>query len=231
MKTHQLATFFDKLNSLGDSWATPVRTALTELTTALQELPDQTIKEFVKSARKVATPDKATKGKEALDLNALVAQIRAVRESSPNNESVINLDSLNLNNNHLKDILKAFGEKPTNTVVANMAKVRQLLRPGVGATVTTVEPPATVPDTQAIEEGLRLYEALLEDRKLSIADVRAGFEPLKAYPKPIIEEISRRAGYTPAGSQATILERLLNNLEGIKMNQHRSDRILAPTGT
>ena len=74
-----------------------------------------------------------------------------------------------------------------------------------------------------------LFRSLLADRQLSLSDVRAGFAPIRDYPKPVVVEISRTLGYTPAGSREDILDRLLKNLEGIKMNQHRYDRIL--TGT
>ena len=52
---------------------------------------------------------------------------------------------------------------------------------------------------------------------------------LRGYSKPVVEEISRRLNYTPHGSRTEILDRLLSNLEGIKVGQYKMDQIL--TGT
>ena len=146
-------------------------------------------------------------------------------------EPAVDLDALKLNNSQLKEILKAFGEKPTNTVAGNLTKVRQLIRSaGMSGSETSLVTEIHA-DSANVEEGIRRYNNLLADRKLSISDVRAGFEPLRAYPKAVVEEISRRVGYTPVGSHADILDRLLTNLEGIKLSQHRADRILVGTGS
>ena len=80
-----------------------------------------------------------------------------------------------------------------------------------------------------VEEGVRIFTEMRDDKSLTIADVRAGFQRLRGYSLPVVEEISRRLKYTPYGSRTEILDRLLSNLEGIKMSQYRMDQIL--TGT
>jgi hypothetical protein len=232
MTTHQLATLLDHVRSgFGESLKTPAQNEFADVSTAFRELPDQPLKELVKQLRKAATPQPGPKA-SGIDLPTLIARIRAVRESPLNGEPVaIDLDGAKLNNNQLKDVLKAFNEKSTNTLAGNLTKVRQLIRPGAAVSADVATTATVAPDGKAIEEGLNLYNSLLNDSRLSIPDLRAGFEPLRTYPKPVVEEISRRLGYTPAGSHAAILDRLLNNLEGIKLSQHRADRIMAGTGS
>jgi hypothetical protein len=227
MTTHQLATLLDHLrNGFGDNLKAGAGNEFADLSAAFRELPDQSLKEVIKQLRKIAAPV----AKTVVDVPALIAHIRFVCESPAATEPV-HIELEGLNNTQLKDILKAFAVKPTTTVAGNLTKVRQLIRPGV-ASDSNVSPVAQVlPDPQAVECGVRLYNSLLADRKLSISDVRAGFEPLRAYPKAVIEEISRHLGYTPVGSQTDILNRLLTNLEGIKLSQHRADRILVSTGS
>lgn len=226
MTTHQLATLFDHLGQgLGESLKAGAANELGELSSAFRELPDQTLKELVKRIRSISQPTGMSKGKVRVDLAEVIARIRAVREGQANGEPVPDLDGMKLNNTQLKEILKSFGIKPTATVAGNLTKVRELIRPGQ----PTNSGPTVDPET--VDRGVELYNALLADRKLSIPDVRAGFEPFRSYSKAVIEEISRRVGYTPLGSQADILERLLTNLEGIKLSQHRADRILVGTGS
>ncbi len=237
MTTHQFATFLNKLcDAFGDTLKTPNKAEFAEIAAVFNEVVDLPLREFLRSVRAPVAPV-GKKAQAAVDLPTLVAQIRAVRESPAGSEPPhVELPADKLNNTHLREILKAFGEKATTGVADNLTKVRQLLRPGAAheprpepATPGKTSP--VVIDPQAVETGVALYNALQADRKLSISDVRAGFEPIRAYSKPVIEEISRRIGLTPAGSQATILDRLLDVLESIKLDQHRADRILAPTGS
>lgn len=59
-----------------------------------------------------------------------------------------------------------------------------------------------------------------------IPAVRAGLESLRSHPKRVVEEPSRRLNHTPGGSRKEILDRLLSNLEAIKMSQDKVDQIL-----
>jgi len=133
-----------------------------------------------------------------------------------------------LKNNELKDILAAFGQKGTRTTVDNLARVKALLTPPANGTHSTSTSQPVV-DEQQINDGVQLYERLRDATDLSITDVRAGFEPLRSYPKPVVEEIVRHLQYTPHGSAKDMLDRLLTNLEVIKMSQYRSETIR--TGT
>jgi hypothetical protein len=231
MTTHQLAAFLDRFAAgFGDYLKSGMGAEFAELTAAFRELPDQKLKDLVKNIRQLSAPAGGSKKSVAVDVPALIARIRASRES-PEYSEVIDLDGMKLSNVQLKDILKSFGEKPTTTIAGNLTKVRALLRPNASnleGAHSTAAPPL---DMDAVERGVKLYNALLADRKLSIPDVRAGFDPLRSLPKAVLEEISRRVGYTPVGSLSDILERLLTNLEGIKLSQHRADRILVGTGS
>ena len=180
MTTHQLATMLDHLrNAFADNLKAGASNEFSDVSGRFRELPDQSLKDLVKWLRQAASPARAVKVASAVDLPALIARIRSLRESQPDAESAIDLDALKLNNSQLKEILKAFGEKPTNTVAGNLTKVRHLLR----AVGTLDSPPLPAEgnstDSIAVDEGVRIYNALLADRKLSIPDVRAGFEPLR----------------------------------------------------
>ena len=74
-------------------------------------------------------------------------------------------------------------------------------------------------------EAIALYRRINDDRTLSIADVRIMFEPIQRLNKTEIEALSRAVGYTPCRTRKATLDLLRNNLESIKLNQHRVDRI------
>ena len=95
-------------------------------------------------------------------------------------------------------------------------------------TSTASKPAVDVPTADHATAGHALYERLTADRALSVADATAGFRAIEALPKEAIAEICRRAGYgSSAGdSKPKMLKRLRKNLEGIKLDQSRADRII-----
>jgi hypothetical protein len=229
--THELATVLEHLKLMfGDNLKTATSGSLAEAATAFRELPDQNLRAFLALVRRAAAPQPVeTSGAQLVPaaVSGVTEQIRAIRAGAPV-EEVVDLGALT--NPQLKDVLRAFKQPVSGTKAELLARVRQLCVRTESLTPTPNTTALTQPDAASIEQGVGLYKGLEQDRNLSIADVRAGFEPLRAYPKSVLEEVSRRIGYTPAGSREDILERLLKNLEGIKMNQHRADRILTGTG-
>lgn len=220
MTTHELATLLEHLQlAFGASLKTAASGSLTEAAAVFREQPDENLRAFLTAVRRANAPQPAAPG----GAGAVIERIRAIRDGTAPVGEVIELNALT--GDHLKGILRAFKQPVTGTKSVLLTRVRQLC-----VRCEEVAPvPPTVPDPQLIEAGVQLYQRLKDDRQLSILDVRAGFTPFRDYPKPVVEEISRRVGYTPAGSRENILDRLLRNLEGHKMDQHRADRIL--TGT
>jgi hypothetical protein len=234
MTTHQLATLLEHLQiGLGDGLKSATGTGFTEAASEFRSLPDQSLKELFKSLRKANTPQPGpgSGGNPPAGVAGVIDRIRAVRDGTGPAESV-ELGGLTIP--QLKEILRTFKEPLSGNKGDLVQRVRQLCVPvgpadasPHGANGGAPEPPPGEElDLAAVEEGVRIFTRLRDDRKLTITDVRAGFEPLRGYPKPVVEEITRRLKYTPDGSRAEILDRLLSNLEGIKMSQYRMDQIL-----
>ncbi len=81
-------------------------------------------------------------------------------------------------------------------------------------------------DPELVEKGYETYLRLQDDRTLSVDAVRSEFQTVRAFPKPVLEEILRRIDYTPSGSRDDMADRLLNTLVSIKMSQMREELIL-----
>jgi len=242
MTTHQLATLIEHLRQgFGESLAIRAGNDLTEIVAVFRELPDQPLKDLAKSLRKANAPPPTPTGNASPSTGVsgpgAIERIRAIRNGTiPVTEGV---DVGRLTNPQLKDVLREFGQAVSGTKPELVARIRQLCVPTATPNNPAPTAPPAVPTTEpretgefdprAVEEGVRIYSELRDDRKLTIADVRAGFEKLRTYPKSVVEEISRRLKYTPFGSRTDILDRLLSNLEGIKMSQYKMDQIL--TGT
>ena len=234
MTTHQLAGLIDTLRSgmapLLKADAAGVK-AFEEAAEAFREHPDQPLKEFVKQVRAALAPGNgktAGKGKKpAIDVNALIDHIRSARAGEgPFDPIVAELDALG--DKELKTILTAFGGKGTNGKAKNLERVKALLVVA-GDTSVPLQPVPPAPaatDTTLVEHGVRLFEELEKDPNVSILEVRARMAPIRQYPKPVVEEISRRVGYTPDDTREKTFDRMLSNLEGIKMSQLRAKMIL-----
>lgn len=228
MTTHQLADLLEHLKlGLGSAFKADSARAFEEAACAFRELPDQPLSKVVGQLRNLNAPQAAPKKKGGTDLPLLIEQIRSLRADSTAPEASLLAQIDALKNPELKAILEAFEKKGTTKVADNRTRVKQLLT-GT-STNGTHSPPALarVYDPEIVEEGVRLYVRLRDTRGLTITEVRSSFEPLRANSKADLEEISRRVGYTPAGTREDILQRLLTNLEGIKVNQQLADRIIA----
>lgn len=226
MTTHQLATLLDSLKTgMGAFIKADTGKAFDEASSAFRELPDQPLKKLADLIRK---PDGGgSKGKAAgVSTADVIARIKAVRDGTATSDGLYEqLDKLK--NPELKAVLAEFGQKPTTKVADNLSRVKGLLTHSANGSHPSAAAPAA--DEKLVAEGVRLFERLRDSRGLSITDVRAAFEPMRSYPKPVVEEISRRLQFTPSGSATEIVNRLLSNLEVIKMAQYRSESIL--TGT
>lgn len=227
MTTHELANFLDGFRkSLGAFVRVEAARAFEEAVTIFRELPDEPLKSLPARFRQPDTnvrPGGVGRRAVSIDLSAVIASIRAVRSGTTAPDAVTGLDDLN--NNHLREVLRAFERKATTTTEGNRALVRQLLVPQ--PEVDRVPAPAgrAATNTDLVEEGVKLFNQLRDERGLSISDVRARFAPCWAYPKTVLEELSRRLGYTPSGSTANIAERLQANLEALRMNQLRGELV------
>jgi len=228
MTTHQLADLLESLKKgLGASLKQDACNAFDEAAIVLRQMPDHHVKKLAELLQKAITPANGTgmngHGKNGqtkkvvttpINVPGLIEQIRAIRAGT-SFEPLNGLDGLN--NAQLRTILAEFGQQSTTKTVDNLTKVKQLLKPTEGTLQT---PPTTVqPETNVIDEGVRLYTRLRDTKGISIPEVRASFAALRAYPKSVVEEISRRVGYTPSGSLKDVLNRLQVNLEDIKMQQ------------
>jgi hypothetical protein len=228
MTTHELAATLEVLKALPGQ-KLDFSASLAEAATGFRELPDQNLRAFLALVRRAATPQPAVANgsqSTAAGASGVVTRIRAIRDGSAPANEVVDLNGLRTND-QLKEVLRAFNKPHSGTKAELISRIRQLCVRAESA--APVPPPSAPPDSATVHQGVVLYKKLEQDRQLSLAEVQAGFTPLRELPKAVLEEISRQVGYTPAGSREEILERLLKNLEGIKMNQHRADRIL--TGT
>jgi hypothetical protein len=220
MTTHQLAHLLDHLlQGFGDSLKSG--TGFPEVIATFRELPDQPLKELVKNLRKAtASPSSGAAGSGP----ALIEHIRAVHAGATDGPPPI--DPNKLTAPQLKDVLRAFQQPVSGTKAALVARVRQLMA-SPATSNDSPPPPVSEFDPAAVEEGVRVYSELRDNPTLSLAEVRARFERLRNYPKPVVEEITRRLQYTPHGSRSEMLDRLLANLESLKMSQQRMQQILA----
>ncbi len=166
------------------------------------------------------------KGRPAVSVPALVERIRAVQAGGEPADAVL-AEVGHLTVPQMKDVLKAFGQKGTTTRDGNLDRLRGIVRPGGGNAAEAATQQRPTPDPALVEQGVQTFLRLRDTKGLSIPDVRTQFEPIRHFPKAVVEEISRRLGYTPDGSREEIANRLLSNLEGIKMNQLRGDMILS----
>ena len=219
MTTRELADLLEHLRQgLGSSLRSESVRAFEEAVEAFREIPELPLKKLAEQLRTTSPrPGGSEKGgKPTVNVDALVERIRAVRAGVRGDT----LNELNgLNNSQLRAVLAAFGQPATTSTAGNLAKVRQLLEAPSKDGALPIPSPV---DPVLTEEGVKLYTRLRDTRELSILEVRLGFAPLREYPKPVLEEISRRVGYTPNGSRKDILDRLQTNLEDIKMHQLRS---------
>jgi len=227
MTTHELAHLLDHLQ-IGLGSSLKARSGFAEVIEVFRELPNQSLKELAKSLRKAHAPPTG-KAKTSNTVPQVIDQIRAIRAGSA---PATPLELAQLNVNQLKEILRAFQQPDKGKKLALLARVQQLVTVSdASAPSHAANPLAPAPlseaDLIAVEEGLRLFTELRDNKALSLTEVRAEFERLRQYKKPVIEEISRRLNYTPHGSQKEMLDRLLANLESIKMSQYRTDQILA----
>lgn len=232
MTTYELATMLEHLQLMfGDNLKTAASGSLAEAATAFRELPDQNLRALLTLVRRANAQQPIGQGGTQPVLAAVsgvIERIRAIRDGNAPAGELVNLSALKTND-QLKEVLRAFDQPLTGKKDDLISRLRPLCVRTESAANTHNVPFSVQGDVAAVEQGVLLYKRLEQDRQLSIPDVRAGFAPLREYPKPVLEEVSRLVGYTPAGSREDILDRLLKNLEGIKMNQHRYDRIL--TGT
>jgi hypothetical protein len=225
MTTHDLAKLLDHLrDGLTAGLTSTAIKDLTEASEAIRELPDMPLKTFARDIKPKPPKAGGKKGQAAVDLPGLIERIRAVKGGTGTAESVLQ-EVEQLSSTQLKDVLKAFNLKGTSTKDGNLARTRALLLGNDPATAPSSNAPNF--DPALVESGVQLYLRLRDSRDLGIEEVRAQFEPIRFYPKPVVEEISRRVGYTPDGSRDAIARRLLSNLESIKMHQLRSDLILS----
>jgi hypothetical protein len=221
MTTHQLAGVLDGLRvALGDALKAGAAADLGELAAAFRESPDQTVREFLKAARK---PSPATPAAGA-DVAGVIEHIRKVRtgEVPPSVPTLAGLKTADL-----QQILVAFGKPKSGSKPDLTKRVEGLCAPAAPTAADPALPPGA--DAAAVDEGIRTYTRLRDDRSLAIPEVRSGFEALREYPKPVVEEIARRLNHPPHGTRADILDRLSASLIGVKVGQHRADQIL--TGT
>lgn len=228
MTTHELAGLLDCLRQgFGDGLKQATKDALSEASEAFRELPSKTLKELVKEIK--SKPGAGSSKKAEVDVPQLIARVRMVRAGTlPATEVEKELELLK--NPQLKEILVSFGSKGTTKTEENRVRARALLVHTPNGPTPSPELISTpVVDQNLVEQGVELYTRLRDTQGLSILEVRAQFEPIRHYPKPVVEEISRRVGYTPYGTRDEVANRMLSNLEGIKLHQRRGEMIL--TGT
>lgn len=236
MTTHQLAGLLDSLRS----GMTSVLKAdgvkeFEETAAAFREQPDQPLKEFVKQIRKsLASQSEKSAGtpkKVVVDVNAVIERIRRARTGGEPFEPMTDLDGLT--DLQLKNVLAAFGGKGTSGKTKNLERVKALL-PTNGQPTQDANPPSlpvtsptpTATDLTLVEQGVRLFQELKADPNVTVLEVRSRMAPIRQYPKLVVEEISRRVGYTPDDSRDKTFDRMLSNLVEIKMSQLRSKMIL-----
>lgn len=234
MTMHQLAALLESLSTgLEGSLKSGAATEFRDAAAALRSLPDQPLRQLAALIWSVADPGAASAPRRgsrsskppAPDVPIIIERIRAVRAGTAQ-DPLPELESLN--NNQLREILSAFGYQKTSRQRAeNLRMVRALLVP-TPATAGNVAPAPPAPvagpeqpsaDAELVAKGVALYQRLRDDRNVSVAEVRTALADWQRYPKDILEEITRRLGFSPYGSRSEMYSRLLANLEDLKMHQ------------
>jgi len=225
MTTHELAGMLDHMRTaFAFGLSKPAANDLEAVSGAFRDGPDQKVSEFLKAIRAARTPAASGAAKSPpADVAVIVERIRAVRDGTEPAESVPT-DFAKLTGPNLKDILRAFGGKLSGTKSELVPRVRQLVTRA--ATPVGDPPPAPDIDPVKVVESVETLTRLRDAKEATVAELRSSFEPIRELPKPAVEEIAKQMGYTLSGSKKEVLDRLLSNLEGIKMSQYRAEVIL-----
>jgi len=222
MTTHEVACLFDALRTgLGASLKANVALEYEEVAQTFRDLPDQPLKTFMTQVRKSFNPPAAPNGKkQPIDIDNLVMRIRDVT-TNPSDIESLKLEIGILTEAQLKAILSQFGLKAARGKPKHQQKVLDLLT----TPIQDISQPNQ--ENELIEQSVRLFEELKADPEVTIEQIRSRLEPIRHYPKAVVEEISRRVGYSADSTREKTYERMLSNLEGIKMSQLRSKMILS----
>jgi hypothetical protein len=217
--THELAGLLEHLrDGLGAALQKRTGEEFAEAAEAFRALPDKSLKEFAKDVQKAAAA--AGGGSERL-----VERIRACRTGGGEAVDLVMKDVNKLKQADLQALLRALGQNPgKNKVTENRALVQRLLQTPADGEPATAAPPDGAAERQ-VEDGYRRMQELRDAPALSIEDLRARFAPVRQYPKPILDGIARRLGYSLSGSRDEVAEQLLQTLERMRISQMRGDVI------
>jgi hypothetical protein len=86
-------------------------------------------------------------------------------------------------------------------------------------------PAKAAPDVAQVVARMKAIDS---NRKLTIPEVRAGMNELEKLPKEAVAEVAKALGFGAVSkfrSKEAMLDSLRKNLEGLKLSQHRADRI------
>src|SRR5258708_191990 len=74
-------------------------------------------------------------------------------------------------------------------------------------------------NSEAAHAAFQLYCDLRDDPRVTVADLRGRFEPMRQFSKPVLQELGRELGYHYEGTKDEIVDRLRQTLEGFLMNR------------
>jgi len=227
VKTHELADFLDHLRAGLDAGLTaPTKVAFQEAASAFREIPNQTLKAFVKQIQDRPSTNGSGSGRAAaVDVGKLIERINRVRAGQESAEAAME-EVKKLKAAGLEEILVNFAQPKAGTIPIKVEKIRKLLIPQA-PTSNGHAKHNTADDDALIEQGLQLYRRLRDSNDLSIEDIRSQFRPVFQYPKSVVEEILRRLDLTPDGTREAMANHLLSILEGLKMSRLKSEWILS----
>jgi hypothetical protein len=239
MTTHEFASLLSHLlEGFGAALNRPSAGAIGDVADALRKLPDKSLKEHVKDLAKLAesqTPGvplaerlRACPGGDTAAVNKLLADVKKLKK--------LDLDRL----------LRTLGFPPAGRTVPEMKLyVESLLTggklggPPVGAG-TPADPPTPVPNAPAreapapdaapVEHFVRLYKAIRDEPDLSIDELRIRFEPFRAQPKHILQQVARHLGLEFDGTRDEVAAKMREMLEILRISRIKGDIIRGHDG-
>ncbi len=228
MNLHELALLLDKLREAFEFGLTAsIKRDLSDLTAAFRELPDQSVRDFLKSIRDKPKAAPARRGKAPpVNLDELVGRIQQVRtHPDPATLEQLQADIGLLNNSDLKKILRRLQCKTTRETEGNRQLLLQFLR---GETISPYPSTFNGAELQQIDDAVKLYQQLRDSQTISVEEVRNRWAIVAKLKKAAIIEVARRLGFTVGtrDSGKEIYNRLLSYLVNNTLAQQKAQSIL-----
>lgn len=216
MTTDEIAQLFDGIIAgLGDGLKEPAKKGMGTLVGLLRRFPKQGIGEFVKLVEGALSKDKNS-------LPAIAERVRSYQAGGGEPRQELLTSAKTLGAPELKKLLASLGIKPANKKDDNLKLFESHLAGGQSPTTS----PTEINLSHDIDRAAAAYDAIKAAlRDLSIADIRAKFAAVSAFPRPVLAGLLERLGYPADGRKDELEAKLLDNLTSLKISQDQTRQI------